>query len=841
MAFGDFFRPKYKHSNETTRLQAIDLLEDDATTIFKEMALNDASPKVRAKAIDKIRDPKELVFIGHRQDERGLKKMALQRAERLWISDIDNQQTTDAEALAKLSDLSDKQILGKLAAQAKKSSVRKNALARVEDPKMLGMVVRWAKKGESWRPALAKIGNQDVLGGIAIDDHRKEVAVAAVDKIEDCNILDSVVQSAKHKGAVSRAKKRLKALQETKRMARGTEISVEQMVHAERVQIVRELEAFSMGNEWNASLGVVETHVIRWEELALETKSDEALSKRFSKAETLYFKNRKRYVKIVPETQSLVEETTVDAPLIESKEDVQANLMPPTFDEVEANKTPSWLEEEVSPAHTDTSKEKSPAQSLEPLEQIVKDLKLLGDGKKLKGFERRLKKCKERKAKAQKPFAKEILAEYEESLQNAKIKLAELREADDWKRWANSTAMEQMVLKAKTLKENSDGVENLAKVLQDLQAEWKKIGPAPRAKSDECWQQFKQECDAVYDVVKAQRLKRNDEMEINLEQKMLICEEAETLSKHDVSDEVDRELKELQAKWKTVGPVPRRKSDQIWKRFKSACDSYFERRKPLLEAKQQEMSEALEEKENIVSEIEALVEDSNIDNETLLEKVKRLQRDFRDTGRVPAKHFKELSARLQVAGDKAFGREKELAEAKRTEEKELTKSLKKKIDDIRDAMWDESSASVGADVVSLHKELVAEKTVAKSTESLMKSFGSLLEDAVEQFSEQFADTHLDPDKACKQKEKLLSKLEELYLSAKGEQNDDGVSVAEKLKNAMANNSLGGVLGHKEQLVHGYKDFKNAWAKIGPTRLAERAELRTRNQDLSAKVESFLES
>ena len=119
---------------------------------------------------------------------------------------------------------------------------------------------------------------------------------------------------------------------------------------------------------------------------------------------------------------------------------------------------------------------------------------------------------------------------------------------------------------------------SLSKEIEAIQADWRKIGYATRKENQKVYDRFRAACDKFFERKRASFSEFKDSMNANLEKKMAIIEEAESLSgSTDWKATADR-LVELQKQWKEIGAVPRKKSEQLWKRFRAACDTFFQAR-----------------------------------------------------------------------------------------------------------------------------------------------------------------------------------------------------------------------------------------------------------------------
>ena len=116
---------------------------------------------------------------------------------------------------------------------------------------------------------------------------------------------------------------------------------------------------------------------------------------------------------------------------------------------------------------------------------------------------------------------------------------------------------------------------SLSKEIEDIQAKWRTIGFATRKENQKVYERFRAACDQFFERKRASFTEFKDSMNANLEKKMAIIAEAESLKDSTDWKATGERLIELQKQWKEIGAVPRKKSEQIWKRFRAACDAFF--------------------------------------------------------------------------------------------------------------------------------------------------------------------------------------------------------------------------------------------------------------------------
>ena len=139
--------------------------------------------------------------------------------------------------------------------------------------------------------------------------------------------------------------------------------------------------------------------------------------------------------------------------------------------------------------------------------------------------------------------------------------------------------------------------------LLEIQQMWKTIGFAPKKDNNRIYERFRAACDKFFEAKREYYSNAKSEMDHNLELKNELCEAAESLQNSEDWKATTEELIALQTKWKSIGSVPRRYSDQIWKRFRAACDAFFERKSSHFAGRDNEQESNLETKRALLVEM----------------------------------------------------------------------------------------------------------------------------------------------------------------------------------------------------------------------------------------------
>ena len=125
---------------------------------------------------------------------------------------------------------------------------------------------------------------------------------------------------------------------------------------------------------------------------------------------------------------------------------------------------------------------------------------------------------------------------------------------------------------------NSNEWNAFSKEIEDIQKEWKTIGFASKKDNQKIYDRFRAACDKFYGRKRDFYTEYKDSINSNLEKKVSLCEAAEALKSSTEWKKATDQFINLQKQWKEIGAVPRKKSEQLWKRFRAACDEFFAER-----------------------------------------------------------------------------------------------------------------------------------------------------------------------------------------------------------------------------------------------------------------------
>ncbi len=196
--------------------------------------------------------------------------------------------------------------------------------------------------------------------------------------------------------------------------------------------------------------------------------------------------------------------------------------------------------------------------------------------------------------------------------------------------------------------------ENKTQEVIALQAKWKTIGYAPQKMNVKIFERFRKACDEFFrkkgEFFKALKEGMNE----NLEKKRALCEKAEALKDSTDWKATAEVLTKLQKEWKTIGPVAKKYSDAIWKRFITACDYFFEQKNKATSSQRSIEQENLEKKKAIIEKLSAI--DENMDTDEASQTVRELMKEWNGIGHVPFKDKDKLYKQYHSLIDQLFDR-----------------------------------------------------------------------------------------------------------------------------------------------------------------------------------------
>jgi hypothetical protein len=241
--------------------------------------------------------------------------------------------------------------------------------------------------------------------------------------------------------------------------------------------------------------------------------------------------------------------------------------------------------------------------------------------------------------------------------------IKEKTEALESVRQENLAKKQELLLKAKEMADFKttrikDWMEQ-SLAANELMEAWRKIGHVPMSVRDQVWNEFREARNSFFNNKNVFFKSMHAERNANLKAKEELCVRAETIAANPIDwAKLTEEIKKLQEDWKKIGMAPEKVNDAVWKRFRSACDSFFEKKSERYASQQQEQIQNLEAKSALIEKLEAL---SNSEQENnLFNELRQIQSEWNGIGYVPAKNKDAITKKYNELLDKLYGKNKQL-------------------------------------------------------------------------------------------------------------------------------------------------------------------------------------
>ena len=425
-------------------------------------------------------------------------------------------------------------------------------------------------------------------------------------------------------------------------------------------------------------------------------------------------------------------------------------------------------------------------------------------------------------------------------------KLHELREMDEWKRFANAAVQEELIAKTEALRTKygfdapegvkPENVEKAARELHEIQDRWKQAAEAPRAQAQALWHRYRQAADPIQAKAREYFAQRVEERKGNLERKLALIERAEALAQSSDWIKTAEELKKLQAEWQAIGAVPRQETRTTWKRFREACDAFFTRRNADLAQRKETWAVNQAKKEALCARAEELA--ASMEWDRAAAEIRRLQAEWKSVGPVRRTKSEALWGRFRAACDAFFDRYKRRdqieLEAKQADREGLVAELESLAPAARSDVPEEET-SLAADnapsPLAVENPALLERVrslrnrwnqstpvVRHGADPLSARFMDALERLLTGYPDAFRGTELDIEANRQKMLKLCERVEGFLTDVAATPASSSQALAAMLREALASNTIGGRAGEETKWRAMSEDVRGAqssWTRLGP--------------------------
>ncbi len=828
MTLLDRFRtqPRHKHPDPAVRLAYVEEIPLEERDTIVAIAREDESPKVRLAAVAKLLDPAVLGSVTRDDQDEAVQQKAAVMLRDIALDAFEG--TSEADGVAAVDALVDVKALAEISRAATREVVALRALSRLADPHTLGSVARHGASEAARMGALAWLrerGEQAELLAVALNGEYKDTAVAAVDLVADRAGHEQIASRGKNKSAVKRARGLIREGDE--QQAAEDKVAAEESARLAAIVTAGEAAARPQADADRAPL-------LEAEQVARATQEAAAGAARQAAAEIAEQREAERRRQAEIDREAARErEALRQAEIARARQEAIAPLQ--------------QLLARVEPLITKADL------TLKAAERAVRDVRSA-----LAAIPPVLVQAGQEAAGA--------VGDVTRRLKAVQVALApivqELRNADEWRRWANLGVQEQLVARMEALKSLADP-EVIAREVRQLQEQWRQTADAPRAQADVLWKRFKAAHDEVWARCEAHFAADAEVRSANLTNKLALCDQAEALAESTSWIQTADTLKHLQAEWKTIGPVSRGREKSTWDRFRTACDRFFTRRQADLTSLKASWAENLARKDALCVQAEALAESSEWDHAAA--EIKRLQAEWKAIGPVKKSRSEAIWQRFRGACDRFFSRWESRHDANRAERIAAREAICAEVEafaappeaapaaDADGAASEPPGAPDGAALLAKVREIggrwqreVAIRGVDPDTaRALEERFRVGMAAVIARWPAAFAGTDLDPDANRKRMEAAVLRVEALAASLEGKSSaaaDEALSptnrLAAMLKEALAANTIGGKADEDNRLRAAVDDLRQAqaaWSRIGQVPDEVRRPLASRFERACARV------
>lgn len=428
-------------------------------------------------------------------------------------------------------------------------------------------------------------------------------------------------------------------------------------------------------------------------------------------------------------------------------------------------------------------------------------------------------------------------------------RVRELREMDDWRRFANAQRQEQLIALAEAIvtslkaDEESGKTPDLAataKALRQMHTEWQQAAEAPRQTAQRLWDRFRASTDFIRSRCEPYFAKRREERTANLQKRTAIADECEQLAASTDWANAAARFQALQTEWQALGPLSGEAERALAQRFRTSCNTFFARRREDLVDRKKVWSENLAKKEALCVRAEELSGSTEWD--AAASEMKRLQAEWKTIGPVRKNRSEQIWTRFRAAADRFFERyhsRHEIALAAKLAERE---AIVTEIESL--AGLTEAPANLGEEVQRLRGLWNHSVPVpVPGMKSLGDRWQAALGRLVSARPEAFAGTDLDPQTVVHRMEKLVAKVESLA-GAQRNKPDTRLSptemLAAKLRTALASNAMGGRTTSEESqervAAEALRDAQAAWQRLPPVDNPQVRALEGRFRDACRRIQ-----
>jgi len=815
MGLLDFKRPKWQHKDTTIRLTAVRKLDSSEIEILTTIAIEDLDREVRKAAIKQLTDLAALDSLAEQTTDEDNRRNIADHINHLLHEAIIS---TDDHALCseKLKRLNDTELLADLAVKARLPEIRLESVSRINDQLLLTRIVQQNCGRDPACAAVEKISDEELLAILvtkAASKNARRLATEKMAAIETArskpnqaeittgklNILAEKAEKLRQNGnwdnaeaEVEKLRQQWRSLDSDNSHSRHQEFFDTCAAIDQRLEDIRrrrqaehekaQRHASRMANLENAcntiekltgsvaedAAASVEQVIREWYEiLDGQAPPTVALQKRFTQACRSFHKIREK----------ISQEQELFSPLAQRLGEAERLLKDGKLAKVAT--ILEFLEKDLArtnlkylnlaPLKTQTTKvelefekarEETRQENLANRRRLCEELTVLTGTENIPKAEPRVKALQD-EWQAIPPLddteGLELNERFQTLLDTFARKDQTFHHDRDWQLWANLGLKEKLLAAVEAL-DHEDDLEKIFNAVKKNQAAWKEIGSVPPKVSQNLWGKFHGACDRNFQrcAPYLEELKQKKTEAAGRREE--ICQRADELSTSSEWQKAGDELKALQKEWNSLPHGPRRAEEKLNRRFRKACNLFFEKRHQNYEAEEEKRLQNLKEKELLCEEAEQLSASPNREDSA---KYLELQERWKKIGHVPRKQEKEIWKRFRAACDTFF----KWLDEQRLENLHLKEALCVEVESIISELSDDTDMkAVAARLAELQQQWKETGPVPRDQqEEIWQRFNEPCDRFFKSRHQQYEEAEKIRLQNQEQKEKLLRQAEDLAI------------------------------------------------------------------------------
>lgn len=356
-------------------------------------------------------------------------------------------------------------------------------------------------------------------------------------------------------------------------------------------------------------------------------------------------------------------------------------------------------------------------------------------------------------------------------------------------REANLKIKQEIIEELKKLVQKEESTGKTFQEFRALQERWRNTGPVPQNQTNSLLETYHHHVENFYNYIKIDKELRDLDLKRNLDDKTVLCEEAEKLANDNDIVGSFKQLQLLHARWKEIGPIPKEEKESLWERFKNVSNQINEKYHNFFESLKTEQENNLKIKEELCNKTESIATTeykTMAEWQTATQQILDLQQEWKQCGTVPQKERNKIYKKFRSLCDTFFDKKREFyAQWEKIMEQNL--QLKIELCEKAEKLKDSTDWKVTTDkIINLQKEWKKIGAVQKKhSNKVWNRFRKACDTFFENKKQHFQGKDSEQEKNLEDKKAILEEIKQFTLSSNNEED-----------------------------INKLKDFQSRWSQIG---------------------------